>query len=208
MKLFNFFNRKRNENNKQPQSPQNTNTKDLTKFDWLINESILTFMLGGNVLMHYFDPKATKNKQDPAWQNQGVFFWSGDEEFNKKSLPDEFLALEQKYFLLRKLPEYIEIKSTRVIPWFGKEGGGTKHMFIYNNDAITIEEASELKCLSYIEFVELNQDNLSVLQDRDNYIFIADEHLSFQDTLPYYNNVPTSLSELYHKGKLKIVKIL
>ncbi len=181
---------------------------ELSKFNWLINESILTFSLGVNFLMHYFNQKSIKNKQDPAWQNQGIFFWSIDEKFDNKSLPDDFLNYEEKYFMLNKLPEYIEIKSTRVIPWFGKEGGGTKHMFTYNNDAITIEEAFELKCLGYIEFIQLNQDNLSILQDRDNYIFIADNHLSFNDSLPYYKNKVTSLSELYHSGKLKIAKVL
>ena len=180
----------------------------IDKFDWLLNESILTFIMDPEILMHYYDPKTVKNKQDPSWQNQGIYFWSNTEKFEKKSLPDHFLQFEKKTFLFEKGSEYVRIQSAKAIPWFGKPGGGIKNYFTFNNEQITIEEALDLKNIRYIKFVELTKDNLSILQDKANYVFVTDKNLSFKNTLPFYNEKPTSMAELYKTGRIKIVELL
>jgi fructoselysine-6-P-deglycase FrlB-like protein len=59
------------------------------KIDWLINDSILTF-IPRELYMHYWDSATEKNLQNPSWQNQGVFFWNNNEPFERKSLPEFF----------------------------------------------------------------------------------------------------------------------
>lgn len=185
----------------------NQNKSETGKFDWLINESILTFDLGGDIFMHYYDSQTEEDKNNPSWQNQGIYFWYDKEPFENKSLPDDFLNFETKTFLLNKLPEYIEIRTGKAIPWFGKIGGGSKLFFSYEDQPIKLPEAKKINAFTYIEKTYLNMDNLALLQDRDNYIFHADKDISFIDTLPTYKGERTTLSELYHTGKLSILKI-
>ncbi|PKV52839.1 uncharacterized protein DUF4237 [Aquimarina sp. MAR_2010_214] len=176
------------------------------KIDWHINESILTFN-NGDAYMHYYNKEAVKNTQDPAWQNQGIYFWNNDEIFEKKSLPDEFLEFEKKIFLINEIPEYITIAGGKAMPWFGKPGGGDKYFFRYENNPISIEEAEKLKILIYFEYVEITENNTSILNDRDNYIFQLDKSVNFKEKEFYYEKLKVSLSELYHKELLKVLKI-
>ncbi|WP_109300015.1 glycohydrolase toxin TNT-related protein [Aquimarina sp. AU474] len=157
--------------------------------------------------MHYFDLKTEIDKNNPAWQNQGMFFWKADEVFEKKSLPDDFLQYEQKTFLLSEIPEYIDIAAGKAMPWFGKPGGGDKYFFKYEDSPITIEEARKLNVITYFNYVTLHENNLSILNDRDSYIFQLDKTIEFRDKEFYYANDKISLSDLYHKGLLKILEI-
>ena len=115
----------------------NTNNKENKvnnhKIDWHINESMLTFY-NGDEYMHYFSMETKKNRQDPNWQNQGVYFWRNDEDFEKKSLPDYFLNYEKRTFLLDEIPEFINIAGAKAIPWFGKPGGGDKYFFQHESN--------------------------------------------------------------------------
>jgi hypothetical protein len=176
------------------------------KIDWCINESILTFDTGDS-FMHYFDSNTEIDKNNPAWQNQGLFFWKDKESFEKKSLPDDFLKFERKTFLLNKIPDYIEIAAGKAMPWFGKPGGGDKYFFKYEDNPITIEEAEKLNVISYFDYTDINEQNLSILKDRDNYIFQLDRIVEYKNKEFYYQNSKTSLSNLYHKGFLKVLKI-
>lgn len=176
------------------------------KIDWHINESLLTFNKA-DAYMHYFDVKAVKNSQDPSWQNQGVYFWKNSENFSKKSLPDEFLKLEHKTFLINKIPDYITLAVGKAIPWFGKEGGGEKHFFRYEGNPITIEEAHKLNIITYFDFVKLNKDNLSILNDRDSCFFLTDKLVEYKNQEFYLKGAKVALSDLYHKGLIQIVKV-
>ena len=69
--MFNFFKKKKKSN------------FDSDKFDWLLNESTLIFH-SGESLLHYFNSETKKDLQNPAWQNQGIYFWREDENFEKK----------------------------------------------------------------------------------------------------------------------------
>ncbi len=178
-----------------------------SKFDWLINEALLTFN-NGDCFMHYYDKNTKKNKQDPSWQNQGIFFWKADELFEKKSLPDTFLNFEKMTFMINQIPEYVTFRAGKAIPWFGKPGGGDKFFFDYQNTQITLEEAKEMNVIFYCNEVVLNQDNLHILKDRDHYFFKISSNIKFIDKEFYLNESKISLSELYKLGLLKVFEIV
>lgn len=179
---------------------------DNAKIDWYINESILTFN-NGDAFMHYHNKETEKNPHDPTWQNQGIYFWKNDELFENKSLPDEFLQFDKKTFLINEIPEFISIAAGKAMPWFGKPGGGDKYFFRYENNPISIEEAKKLKVLFYFQYVEITNDNCSLLNDRDNYVFQLDKRVSFKEKEFYFEGSKTSLSSLHHKDLLKVMKI-
>jgi len=177
-----------------------------SKIDWHINESILTFN-NGDAFMHYYNKNEVKDSQNPAWQNQEIYFWNSNEIFEKKSLPDEFLNFEKKYFIINEIPEYISVAVGKAMPWFGKPGGGNKYFFRYEGNPISIEEAKKLKIIFYFEYVEITDENISILNNRDNYIFQLDKSVNYKNQEFYIDNLKTSLSTLYHKGLLKVMKI-
>lgn len=179
---------------------------DPNKIDWLINDSILTFM-PRELFMHYFDGSTAKDLQNPSWQNQGVFFWMNDEPFEKKSLPEFFESFEKKLFIFHEVPDYIELVSAKAIPWFGMPGEGDKYCLRYDENPITLDEALKLNIIKYVEIIELNFENLSVLNDRDNYFFLIDPEVKFENGLFYYDKEKISLAELYKKRKLFVISI-
>ncbi|MDX6180873.1 hypothetical protein SGQ44_01815 [Flavobacterium sp. Fl-77] len=177
------------------------------KIDWLINDSILTFM-PRELYMHYWDNNTEKNLQDPSWQNQGVYFWNNNEPFERKSLPDFFENFEKKLFVFHEVPDYISLVSAKAIPWFGMPGEGDKFCLRYDDHPITLEEAHKLNIIKYVEIIELNYENLGVLNDRDNYCFLIDpKEVTFENQLFYLNGEKISLAELYQKKKLLVLSV-
>lgn len=183
-------------------------TFESNKIDWLINDSILTFM-PRELFMHYFDGSTVKDLQNPSWQNQGIYFWKEKEPFENKSLPELFEKMERKLFVINEGPDYITMASGKAMPWFGMPGGGDKFFFRYDETTtVTLEEAQKLDIIRYVEIVELNYDNLSILNDRDNYCFIIDpKEVKFENQLFYYDGEKISLAELYQKKKLLILSV-
>lgn len=177
------------------------------KIDWLINDSILTFM-PRELYMHYWDNNTEKNLQDPSWQNQGVYFWNNNEPFERKSLPEFFENFEKKLFVFNETPDYISLVSAKAIPWFGMPGEGDKFCLRYDDHPITLEEAHKLNIINYVEIIELNYENLGVLNDRDNYCFLINpKEVTFENQLFYLNGEKISLAELYQKKKLLVVSV-
>lgn len=179
-----------------------------SKIDWLINDSILTFM-PRELFMHYSDSNTVKDLQDPSWQNQGIYFWKESEAFENKSLPEFFENMDRKLFVINEAPDYISLVSAKAMPWFGMPGGGEKFFFRYDESTpVTIEEAHKLDIIKYVEIITLNYDNLGVLNDRDNYCFIIDPaEVEYKDTLFYLDGEKISLAELYQKKKLLILAV-
>ncbi|MBP4137983.1 hypothetical protein [Flavobacterium geliluteum] len=177
------------------------------KIDWLINDSILTFM-PRELYMHYWDNNTEKNLQDPSWQNQSVYFWNNSEPFERKSLPEFFENFEKKLFVFHEVPDYISLVSAKAIPWFGMPGEGDKFCLRYDDQPITLEEAHKLNIIKYVEIIELNYENLGVLNDRDNYCFLIDpKEVTFENQLFYLNGEKISLAELYQKKKLLVLSV-
>ena len=188
----------------EPIEEPETKEFDSNKIDWLINDSILTFF-PRDLYMHYLDINTKKDQYDPSWQNQGVFFWMDDEPFERKSLPEFFESYERKPFIFDQFPDYIELVSAKAIPWFGMPGEGDKYCLRYEENPINIEEALKLNIIKYVEIIELNFENLSVLNDRDNYFFLIDPEIKFENGLFYLHEEKISLAELYQKMKLKVI---
>lgn len=184
----------------------NYNKVENSKIDWEINESTLTFY-NGKSFMHYYDEKTQKEESNPAKQNLTDFFWTDNESFEKKSLPDYFQDFEKRKFIVKNLPKEISIAQGKAMPWFGKPGGGDKHFFKFNNNTITISEIQKLNLISYFEYLELDESNISILKDRDNYIYKLDYSVVYENQEFYYGGIKTSLSELYHRKLLKVMKI-
>ncbi|TDX13375.1 hypothetical protein [Flavobacterium sp. S87F.05.LMB.W.Kidney.N] len=178
------------------------------KIDWLINDSILTFM-PRELYMHYSDAATAKDLQNPSWQNQGIYFWKENEAFENKSLPEFFENMDQKLFVINEAPDYIDLVSGKAMPWFGMPGGGEKFFFRYDESTpVTLEEVHKLNIIKYVKVVELNYDNLSVLNDRDNYCFLIDpKEVKYEDQLFYLNGEKISLAELYQKKKLLVLSV-
>ncbi|RZS93385.1 glycohydrolase toxin TNT-related protein [Aquimarina brevivitae] len=197
--MFGKFLKKSNETKKEADFNK-------SKIDWHLNESILTFDTG-KLFMHYYAPNQKVDKNNPAWQNQGVFFWENDEHFDKKSLPDDFLSMETKLFLIQSIPDYIQVAAGKAMPWFGKPGGGTKYFFKYEDNPITLEEAHHLKIMKYVDVITITPDNISILNDRDNYVFNLSDKVTYKDKEFYLNQQKVSIAELYHKSLLIVLKI-
>ncbi|HEU0125370.1 hypothetical protein [Flavobacterium sp.] len=187
-------------------APSEENQFEPNKIDWLINDSILTFM-PRELYMHYSDSETEKDFQNPSWQNQGIYFWREKEAFENKSLPEFFQTMNQRLFVINEAPEYINLVSGKAMPWFGMPGGGEKFFFRYDESTpVTLEEAHKLNIIKYVEVIELNFDNLSVLNDRDNYCFLIDPNeVKFEDQLFYFEGEKISLAELYQKKKLLVL---
>ena len=177
---------------------------DPNKIDWLINDSILTF-LPRDLYMHYSDSNTKKDQYDPSWQNQGVFFWMNDEPFERKSLPEFFESFQKKLFIFHEVPDYIELVSVKAMPWFGMPGNGDKYCLRYDENPITLDEALKLNIIKYVEIIELNFENLSILNDRDNYFFLINPEVKYENGLFYLKGEKMALAELYQKKKLKII---
>lgn len=191
----------------EPVEEPATKKFDTNKIDWLINDSILTFM-PRELFMHYWDGTTVKDLQNPSWQNQGVYFWKENEAFENKSLPAFFETMNKKLFVTNEAPDYISLASGKAMPWFGMPGGGEKLFFRYDETTpVTLEEAHKLDIIRYVEVVELNYDNLGVLNDRDNYCFMIDSKVKFQEQLFYLDGEKISLAELYQKKKLFVLAV-
>ncbi|PBJ12840.1 hypothetical protein [Flavobacterium sp. ACN6] len=220
-----FFNKKKETENLEQKQPDNsiqfteeaqpaentapeTNSFEPNKIDWLINDSILTFM-PRELYMHYSDATTVKDLQNPSWQNQGIYFWQEKEAFENKSLPEFFETMDQKLFVINEAPDYIDLVSGKAMPWFGMPGGGEKFFFRYDESTpVTLEEAHKLNIINYVKIVELNYDNLGVLNDRDNYCFLIDpKEVKFEDQLFFLNGEKISLAALYQKKKLLVLSL-
>ena len=174
----------------------------------LIDNSILNFVQEDQLFMHYFDANLEKNESNPVWRNQGIYFWSKNEKFEKKSLPDNFLKLKTKFLTLNinSIKGDIQLSKGEVAPWFGKPGGGEKLFFLKNGQEISIEEAFDLNAIIYLEKTSLNSKNIAILQDKENYIFITKQGITFDKSTPLLDGKETTLSDLYAKNKLSIYR--
>lgn len=159
------------------------------------------------LFMHYWRPNLVcKDKNDPEWENMVVFFWKAEEPFPKKSLPPFFEAFQKKYFLLNNSDE-ISHMAGETEPWFGMPGGGEKHVCMIGEEEISIPELHKRGIATYIKQVELTDDNLEILSDRDNYFFLIDARITpYRDGNFYLGGQPISISDAYSIGGIHIVK--
>lgn len=165
-------------------------------------------VMTAQLYMHYWtDGLVCTDPNDPKWLNQAVFFWKAEEPFPKKSLPPAFETFETRYFVFTgELPD-LKLSVGQAMPWFGMPGLGEKHVCELHGQMIAIPELSRLKVVQYVTPATLQDDNLDILQDTENYFLLTDSRLAtFQNEDFYLGDKPVRLETAYSVGGVHIVK--
>jgi len=162
----------------------------------------------GQLYMHYWtDDLVNTDRNDPEWQNKVMFFWKAEEQFPKKSLPPVFETFEVKHFLFTGDTSNISLQVGQAMPWFGMPGLGEKHACEMNGERVTIPELYQMGFIEYVESIELTNDNLEILTNKENYFFLIDERItSFQNGSFYLQGNPIPINLAYSVGGLHIIK--
>ncbi|TCN67606.1 hypothetical protein [Acetobacteroides hydrogenigenes] len=173
----------------------------------LLDKSPLKLMQT-QLFMHYWDSKMKEeNINDPTWQNQAIYFWKAEEPFEKKSLPPFFEEYEKKFFVIIKESPYIKFMSAKAIPWFGMPGMGDKIWGNRGGKDITIKELANENIIEFINFVDLVENNISILSQSGEYYFLVDDRIVRFDKGDFFikdKRIPLSLA--YKIGGVHIVK--
>ena len=158
--------------------------------------------------MHYWtDHLVCEDRNDQEWQNKVMFFWKAEESFPKKSLPPIFETFKVKNFLFVGDTSNISIQVGQAMPWFGMPGLGEKHGCEINSQKMTIPELNKLGFVEYVEPVELTNENLNILTDKENYFFLIDDRITpFQNGSFYLKGKPISIDVAYSIGGIHIIK--
>lgn len=172
-----------------------------------INKSTILFS-SGQLYMHYWTENlVSTDRNDPEWQNKVMFFWKAEEPFSKKSLPPAFETYETKHFFFDGDPSNISLQVGKALPWFGMPGLGEKHVCELNGQKVTIPELNELGIIEYVEKVELTNENLDILTNREDYFFLIDDRLiQFQNGNFFLKGKPISIDLAYSIGAIHIVR--
>jgi len=159
----------------------------------------------GQLYMHYWTDNLISN--GPEWQNKVMFFWKSEEPFPKKSLPPEFETFKKKFFLFSGDTSKFSLQVGQAMPWFGMPGLGEKHVCEMNGQKVTIPELNKLGLVEYVEQVELTNENLNILTDREKYFFLIDDRITpFQNGNFYLKDKPISIDLAYSIGGIHIIK--
>lgn len=163
------------------------------------------------VFKHYYDPQTLPNQHDPAWQNQGIFFWEEHEPFERQSLPPAFREYAQRFFIVEEIPSGISVVKNTVLPWFGMPGNGTKYAFTDNQGHIALEPLFARQSLRYIVFEPLTAHSSGILHDRSRFFLLLDhETMRYDPTTDrfFLNEHPVSLGEAWQKGSVRVVRFI
>lgn len=162
----------------------------------------------GQLYMHYWTANLVcTDRNDPEWQNKVMFFWKAEEPFPKKSLPPLFETFKVKHFLFTGNTSDISLQVGQAIPWFGMPGLGEKHVCEMNGEKVTIPELNKLGLVEYVEPVELTNDNLDILTNREDYLFLIDDRITpFQNGNFYLKDKPVPIDIAYSIGGIHIIK--
>jgi hypothetical protein len=158
--------------------------------------------------MHYWTDKLVcKDRNDPEWRNKVMFFWKAEEPFPKKSLPPEFETFNVKHFLFEGDTSKISLQVGQATPWFGMPGLGEKHVCEINSQKVTIPELNKLGIVEYYEQLELTNNNLNVLSNKEEYFFLIDERITpFQNGNFNLKGKPIPISVAYEIGGIHLIK--
>ena len=165
-------------------------------------------LMNHQLYMHYWtDNLVCNDPNDQTWQNQVMFFWKAEEPFPKKSLPPFFETFKIKHFIFVGDTSSISLQVGQAMPWFGMPGLGEKHVCEMNGQKVTIPELNKLGIVDYIEMIELNEDNLDVLTNREQYFFLIDSRITpFRNGNFYLNNKQIPIETAYSIGGIHIIK--
>jgi len=225
--LDKLFGKKQTENNSQ--NSTETQTVQLKKGDTFIStddnygfkiirpltdqqrecvDKSTILLRASQLYMHYWtDNLVCEDPNDQEWQNKVMFFWKAEEPFPKKSLPPIFETFKVKNFLFVGDTSRISLQVGQAMPWFGMPGLGEKHGCEINSQKITIPELNKLGLVEYVEPIELTNDNLNILTDKENYFFLIDNRITpFQNGSFYLKGKPVPIDIAYSVGGIHIIK--
>ncbi len=162
----------------------------------------------GQLYMHYWtDNLVCVDRNDQEWRNKVMFFWKAEEPFLKKSLPREFETFKTKHFLFQGDTSIISLLVGQAAPWFGMPGLGEKHSCEINGEKVTIPELNKLDLVEYIEHVELTNENLDILTNKEDYFFLIDDRITpFQNGNFYLKENMIPIDMAYSIGGIHIIK--
>lgn len=182
--------------------------RDLTNEQKEAIEKSTILLRASQLYTHYWTKNLVcKDRNDQEWRNMVMFFWKAEEPFPKKSLPPHFEKIETKYFIFQGDTSEITLQVGKAMPWFGMPGEGDKHVCLINNEEVTIPELYEKGIIEYLEFVELTNENLAILTNKEEYFFLIDERLTpFRNGNFYLKDKPIPISIAYSIGGIHIIK--
>ncbi len=162
----------------------------------------------GQLYMHYWtDNLVCVDRNDQEWRNKVMFFWKAEEPFPKKSLPHEFETFKTKHFLFQGDTSIISLLVGQAAPWFGMPGLGEKHSCEINGEKVTIPELNKLDLVEYIEHVELTNENLDILTNKEDYFCLIDDRITpFQNGNFYLKENIIPIDMAYSIGGIHIIK--
>ena len=182
---------------------------DALVLEHAVNQCTLR-MLTHPLFMHYGEAEGSSDLPgSEPWKNTHLFFWEAEEPFERKALPESFMALPQHFFLILEMPDDLELSGGVVAPWFGQPGGGIKYSFVHGKQPVELNELKQLGILREVEMVTITQENLAVLTDRSHHLLLVkkkDLHpttLRLQDT----NGKVLTLYEALVAGKVRVVRM-
>jgi hypothetical protein len=203
-KLFGKNDKKSKNQETQENSKHSEIRMDLSE---LIEKSTIQIMTH-QLFMHHQKNDLIDNPNDPAWKNQAIYFWKGNEKFERKSLPPEFREYEKHYFIVNGVPKELQLNHGKAMPWFGMEGNGDKYFFSFNGAEVRLKELAVRNIIQYVQTPQLNMENVSILNDRENYFWLMDtEMIGYENNSFQYNGNPISISKAYELGGLRIIGI-
>jgi hypothetical protein len=162
----------------------------------------------GQLFMHYWtDNLVCIDRNDQEWRNKVMFFWKAEEPFPKKSLPPEFETFKTKHFLFQGDTSKITLLVGQAAPWFSMPGLGEKHSCEINGEKVTIPELNKLDLVEYIEHVELTNENLDILTNKEDYFFLIDDRITpFHNGNFYLKESMIPIDMAYSVGGIHIIK--
>jgi len=171
-------------------------------------EKSTILLRASQLYMHYWtDNLICEDPNDQGWQNKVMFFWKAEEPFPKKSLPPEFENFKVKHFLFEGDTSKISVQIGQATPWFGMPGLGEKHVCELNSKKMTIPELNELGIVEYFEQIELTENNLNILTNKEEYFFLIDERITpFQNGSFQLKGKPIPISVAYGIGGIHLIK--
>jgi hypothetical protein len=174
--------------------------------EWIDKSTIL--LRTGQLYMHYWtDNLVCTDRNDPEWRNKVMFFWKAEEPFPRKSLPSVFETFKVKYFLFTGDTSSISLQVGQAMPWFEMPGLGEKHVCEMNGEKVAIPELNKLGLVEYVEPVELTNDNLAILTNKEDYLFLIDDRITpFQNGNFYLEGKPVPIDVTYSIGGIHIIK--
>lgn len=182
-----------------------SNSSSTPKLEELIEKSTI-LILTHQLFMHHKVNNLVDDPNNPAWKNQAIYFWNGNEKFERKSLPPEFRNYPKHYFIVNQAPKDLLLNKGQAMPWFGMEGHGDKYFFSQDGIEIRLDVLAKNNIVQYVEMPTLTIENTAMLNDKENYFWLMNtELISYQNNNFQHNGKTISITKAVEMGGLQLI---